>query len=128
MRAAIAAALILVTVPVVSQRPEPFIPIGVWYGGGTARAPRLSRDPAAERDRWRRDLETIRSLGFNSVKNWVDWASAEPERGRYRLDALDQLLTLADNAGLKVILQLYTDSAPEWVGRRSPDASFVSDQ
>jgi beta-galactosidase len=128
MRAAIAAALILVTVPVVSQRPEPFIPIGVWYGGGTARAPMLSRDPAAERDRWRRDLETIRSLGFNSVKNWVDWASAEPERGRYRLDALDQLLTLADNAGLKVILQLYTDSAPEWVGRRYPDASFVSDQ
>src|SRR6476469_8234599 len=95
------------------QPSSPFVPIGVWYGGGTSRAPMVSRNPAPERDAWRRDLAAIRSLGFNSVKTWVDWASAEPERGRYRLDALEQLLTLADAAGLRVIVQIYTDAAPE---------------
>ena len=131
MRTFLAFALALVfLVPASSpqRRSEPFVPIGVWYGGGKARAPMLVREPARERDAWRGDLQAIRSLGFNSVKTWVDWATSEPERGKYRFDALDQLLSLADEAGLKVIIQLYTDSAPEWLGERYQDASFVTDQ
>jgi beta-galactosidase len=106
----------------------PFIPVGVWYGGGTVRAPMMARDAAAHREEWRRDLETIKRLGFNSIKCWVDWASSEPARGQYRFDALEQLLSLADNIGLRVIVQFYTDSAPEWIGGSYPDASFVTDQ
>src|SRR5919202_5139456 len=116
MRTLSALAIALLFVPAATLQPlrtEPFIPIGVWYGGGTARAPMLVRDPAPERDTWRRDLQTIRSLGFNSVKTWVDWATAEPERGTYHFEALEQLLSLADDVGLRVIVQLYTDSAPE---------------
>ena len=114
--------------PSSQQRYEPFVPIGVWYGGGTVRAPMMSRNPAAERETWRADLRAIRETGFNSIKAWVDWASVEPQRGQYRFDALDQMLTLAEEAGLKVILQLYADAAPEWLGARYPDASFVTDQ
>jgi beta-galactosidase GanA len=131
MRRALAlllAAVALSAAPPRQVRSAPFIPVGVWYGGGTVRAPMVSRNPATERAAWRRDLETIRSLGFNSVKTWVDWGSAEPERGQYRFDALEQLLTLADETGLKVIVQIYADAAPEWLGRRYPDASFVTDQ
>jgi beta-galactosidase len=129
MRLALAVvALICLASAAPPQTSEPFVPIGVWYGGGTVRAPMVVRDPAPERAAWQRDLATIRSLGFNSVKTWVDWASAEPARGQYRLDALDQLLSLAGEAGLKVIVQIYTDAAPDWLGRRYPDSSFVSDQ
>src|SRR5215212_4777893 len=125
----VAASLVsLSAAPARQTRSEPFVPVGVWYGGGTARAPMVSADPATERGAWARDLTTIKSLGFNSVKTWVDWASAEPERGRYRFDALDQLMSLAERAGLKVIVQGYTDAAPEWLGKRYPDSSFVSDQ
>ena len=106
----------------------PFVPVGVWYGGGTVRAPMVARDPARERDAWLKDLQTIRSLGFNSVRTWVDWASTESARGSFRFDALDQLLTLADQVGLRVIVQLYADAAPEWVGREFADASFVTEQ
>ena len=106
----------------------PFIPIGVWYGGGTVRAPMMPRDAAQHRDEWRRDLRTIKGLGFNSIKTWVDWASTEPAEGQFQFEAIDQLLTLADEEGLRVIVQFYTDSAPEWVGRQWPDASFVTDQ
>jgi beta-galactosidase len=107
---------------------EPFFPVGVWYGGGTARAPMIEREPARQREAWRQDLQTIRALGFNHVKTWVDWATAEPRRGEFRLEALEQLLTLADQVGLRVIIQVYADSAPEWVGVAYPDARFVSDK
>ena len=88
----------------------------------------LVREPAKERDAWLRDLKTIRSLGFNHVKTWVDWATVEPKRGEFHLEALQQLLELADNVGLRVIVQIYSDSAPEWVGQAFPDAAFVSDK
>jgi beta-galactosidase len=110
-----------------SRASAPFVPIAVWYGGGTVRAPMVAREPARERDAWLRDLQTIRSLGFNSVRTWVDWASTESERGTFRFDALDQLLSLADQVGLRVIVQLYADAAPEWVGREFTDASFVTE-
>jgi beta-galactosidase len=123
------AVLLLVPLAGAPQRAaESFVPIGVWYAGGTSRAPMVSRNPAAERDAWRRDLAAIKKLGFNSVKTWVDWGSAEPERGQYRLEALEQLLSLSDEADLRVIVQIYTDASPEWLGARYPDSSFISDQ
>lgn len=135
----LAAALLLLTIGLAPehaalQHPAPqhpvpdLVPVGVWYGGGTARAPMLVRDPRPERDAWKKDLETIKSLGFNHVKTWVDWATAEPQQGRFRFDVLDQLLELAGEVGLRVIVQLYTETTPEWVGRQYPDASFVTDQ
>ena len=128
LAAALAAAVLAGSGQAPERSPEPFVPVGVWYGGGTSRAPMVSRNPAAERDAWLRDLQAIRALGFNSIKTWVDWASAEPVRGQYRFDALEQLLSLADRVGVRVIVQIYTDAAPEWLGRRYPDSSFVTDQ
>jgi beta-galactosidase len=110
-----------------SARPsEPVFPMAVWYGGGKARAPMLEPDPRAKKEEWRRDLKQIRALGFNTVRCWLDWASGEPSRGGYRFDTLDVLLELAEAEGLKVVVQVYMDSAPEWVGRENADALFVS--
>jgi beta-galactosidase len=111
--------------PTATARDDTF-PMAVWYGGGTARAPMLERDPRAKKDTWRRDLQQIRALGFNAIRCWVDWASGEPEPGRYTFDTLDVLLALAEEVGLKVIVQVYMDSAPDWIGRAHPDAFFVS--
>jgi len=86
----IAALVLAVLMPAPQRAVEPFVPVGVWYGGGTSRA--------------------------------------EPVRGAYRLDALEQLLSLADGVGIRVIIQIYTDAAPEWLGKRYPDSSFVTDQ
>jgi len=109
-----------------ASRPEPIFPMAVWYGGGKARAPMLEADPRAKKEEWRRDLKQIRALGFNTVRCWLDWASGEPARGVYRFDTLDVILELAEEEGLRVIVQVYMDSAPAWVGRENPDALFVS--
>jgi len=124
MRIVISLLVSIFAAPVVPA--QDFLPVAVWYGGGKARAPMLEREPARQREAWRRDLQQIKALGFNTVRMWADWASTEPERGRYRLEYVDQMLDLAEEAGLKVIIQIYTDSAPEWLAARYPDAAFVT--
>lgn len=105
---------------------QDILPMAVWYGGGKVRAPMLDTDPQAHHDAWRSDLRQIKSLGFNSVRTWIDWASAEPRQGEYRFDNLEQLADLAQEVGLKLIVQVYVDSAPDWVGKKFPDSHFVS--
>jgi beta-galactosidase len=105
---------------------QDFFPFAVWYSGGKSRAPMLSEVTPASRDAWRRDLEQIKQLGFNTVRTWVEWAHAEPRRGEYRLDNLRLLLELAQDAGLRVMVQMYVDAAPDWVGQAYPQARFVT--
>jgi beta-galactosidase len=102
-----------------------FFPVAVWYGGGKARAPMLEPIDASSAERWGKDLDQIKGVGFNTVKCWVDWATAAPKAGQFEFKNLDLLLRLAQERGLRVIVQIYTDSAPDWVGQRYPDARFV---
>jgi beta-galactosidase len=101
-----------------------FLPVSVWYSGGKARAPMLSTITPHSREEWLCDLEQIKSLGFNTVRTWVEWAHCEPRPGKYNFDNLRLLCELAQKVGLKVIIQMYVDSAPDWVGKKFPDARF----
>src|SRR2546425_4520648 len=105
--------------------PESFFPVAVWYGGGKARAPMLEPLDAASAERWGKDLDQIKSVGFNTVKCWVDWATAEPTPGDFKFESLDLLMRLAEARGQRVIVQAYLDSSPAWVGERYPDGNFV---
>ncbi len=109
-----------------ADRTAGFFPVSVWYAGGTARAPMLETVTPASREIWRKDLEQIKRLGFNTVRTWVEWTACEKIEGRYDFSALRLLADLAGEMGLKVIVQVYIDSAPDWVGVRHPDAKFVS--
>jgi beta-galactosidase len=107
-------------------RAERFFPMAVWYGGGTARAPMLESDPIAKKEIWRKDVRQIRALGFNTLRAWVDWASAEPDEGKFDFRTIETLADLAHEEGLRLVVQVYVDSAPDWVGQKYPDAHFVS--
>jgi hypothetical protein len=103
-----------------------FFPVSVWYSGGKARAPMLSEITPQSEAEWREDLRKIKGLGFNTVRTWIEWSKNEPREGEYHFENLDLMLKLAQEEGLKVIIQVYADSAPQWVGRKYPDAEFVS--
>lgn len=103
-----------------------FFPVAVWYGGGKARAPMLEAITPDSPRLWKEDLLKIKDLGFNSVRTWVEWNVGEPREGEYHLENLDLLLRLADEAGLKVLVQVYVDSAPEWVGQKYPDGRYAA--
>jgi beta-galactosidase GanA len=102
-----------------------FYPAAVWYSGGKARAPMLERIDATSAERWGADLDQIKADGFNTVKTWIDWQSGEPRRGEFDFENLNLLMRLAQQRGLRVIVQIYLDSAPDWVGRLYPDGRFV---
>ncbi len=46
-------------------------------------------------ERWGKDLDQIKAVGFNTVKCWVDWATAEPKPGEFDFQNLDLLMRLA---------------------------------
>ena len=75
---------------------------------------------------WKKDLQTIQDCGFNTVRCWVDWATAEPQPGEYHFETLELLMDLAEAVGLKVIIQIYLDSAPDWLVEHFPDCRYVS--
>ncbi len=75
---------------------------------------------------WRRDLQQIKDLGFNTVRTWVEWGRSEPEQGVYNFDNLNLLFELAGEVGLKVFIQVYVDSAPDWVDKLYPHTRFVT--
>lgn len=103
-----------------------FFPVSVWYSGGKARAPMLETITPDSARLWKEDLSKIKQLGFNTVRTWVEWNVAEPEEGKYHLENLDLLLRLSNEVGLKVIVQVYVDSAPEWVGQKYPDGRYAA--
>jgi len=102
-----------------------FYPAAVWYSGGKVRAPMLEPIDATSAQRWGADLDQIRADGFNTVKTWIDWQTGEPSRGQYNFDNLNLLMRLAHERGLRVIVQVYLDSAPSWIGRLYPEGRFV---
>ena len=105
---------------------EEFIPFAVWYTGGRARATMVRPPESDSPVTWKKDLENISRCGFNTVRCWVDWATAEPQPGDYHFETLDLLMELAEGQGLRVIIQIYLDSAPDWLVKYFPDCRYVS--
>jgi beta-galactosidase len=127
MRNILAAVVLLAPALAYAAPPKDnFLPVSAWYAGGKARAPMLEPVTPASPALWRKDLERIKSLGFNTVRTWVEWTAGEPRPGDYHLEQLDLLLKLAEETGLEVIVQTYVDSAPDWVGLKYPDGHFVA--
>lgn len=119
-------AIAFAATPIGAPETTTFFPMAVWYGGGKARAPMLEGNARAKKEIWRKDVQQIKALGFNTVRAWIDWASGQPSEGAYDFETLDVLLELASEEDLKLVLQIYMDSAPRWVGEKYPDSLFVS--
>ena len=60
------------------------------------------RPPFPDRSRWEDDLEQMRRSGLDTVQLWACWGWIEPEPGEYSFDDYDELVALANQAGLKV--------------------------
>lgn len=102
------------------------MPIAAWYTAGPSRATMVEPLGADADAIVRRDLANLKESGLNTVRAWIDWASGEPEPGRYDFEALDRILRHAQELGLKLILQIYLDSAPDWILLQYPDSRYVS--
>ncbi|MCF7808308.1 MAG: beta-galactosidase [Candidatus Marinimicrobia bacterium] len=65
-------------------------------------------------------------LGFNTVKFWVQWRWNQPTEDQYDFSDIDELMDLAAENDLKVMLNTIIDVAPAWIYAKYPDASMVT--
>ena len=84
------------------------------------------RPPHPKREDWRGDLEHMRALGFNTVKLWAVWNTIEREPGRFDFSDLDELVSLAGEQGLQVVINLIPEGAPYWLEAGQEDAMYTT--
>jgi beta-galactosidase len=82
------------------------------------------RPPNPPREDWARDLKRMREAGFDTVKLWACWSWMEPRAGEYDFSDLDELLDLAGDAGLRVVINTILEDAPYWLEEAHPEARY----
>lgn len=86
------------------------------------------RAPTPEPSQWKSDMNAMREAGFNTIKIWAQWRWNQPAEDRYYFDDLDQLMDLAHEAGLQVVINTILDCAPAWLYKQYPDCVMIDSQ
>jgi beta-galactosidase GanA len=83
------------------------------------------RAPNPPRKDWGRDLRRMHELGFTTVKFWACWSWMHRVDDSIDFGELDELMDLAESAGLRVVVNTILENAPYWLERRRPGARYV---
>jgi beta-galactosidase len=83
------------------------------------------RPPFPDRKRWASDMAAMRDAGLRAVYLWACWGWIEPEPGRFVFDDYDELIQLAGDAGLGVIINVIAEIQPFWIHRHVPDSRMI---
>ena len=83
------------------------------------------RPPFPNERYWEDDIRRMAESGLNTIQLWVVWAWVEAEPGTYRFDDYDQLVALADQYGLEVVLSTIAAIHPYWIHREVPGSEMV---
>lgn len=85
------------------------------------------RSPTPLKKNWAKDLKKLKADGFNTVKYWLQWRWSQPTPdGEYDFSDTDELMDLAQENGLKVVLNIILDVAPTWLYDKYPDAYMIT--
>lgn len=86
------------------------------------------RPPNPPRGDWRRDLEAMRDSGMNTVKLWACWSWMNPEPGVFDFDELDELIGIARELGLTIVVNTIIENAPYWLEQAHPEARYTDQE
>ncbi len=84
------------------------------------------RPPTPAKTDWRRDFEGMRAAHFNVVKLWPMWRWNHPVPDVLCWDELAELMDLALEFELHVVLNPIFDTAPVWFFQKYPDCCMVT--
>ncbi len=93
-----------------------FVPFGAQY----------YRAPTPRPECWKKDLQNINKAGFNAIKIWAQWRWNNPKENEYYFSDLDQLMDLAYQNGLYVIINVIFDAAPAWFYIKYPESIMLT--
>jgi beta-galactosidase GanA len=83
------------------------------------------RPPNPPRADWASDLAAMRSHGMNTVKLWACWSWMHQSPATIDFDELDELMKLAHQNELDVVVNLILEDAPYWLEHQSPHCRYL---
>jgi beta-galactosidase len=84
------------------------------------------RPPFPNRQWWAEDFARIRAAGLNTVQLWVVWAWVEADPGQFNFADYDELVALAQQHELQVVLSVIAELQPYWIHRLVPSSELVN--
>jgi beta-galactosidase len=84
---------------------------------------RKSNPPPEE---WARDYRAAAALGMNSFRHWFMWSAIETAPGKYDWADYDRQMDLAAQNGIKTIIAIIDNCAPEWAFHKFPASRYLS--
>ena len=80
----------------------------------------LCREPMPPMNEMKRDMEILKSKGFNLIKLQENWLLDEPRDGEYRFDHYHELIEHAGKLDMGIYLGLTCEQAPNWLWEKHP--------
>ena len=84
------------------------------------------RPPFPAGEHWRKDMQLIRDSGLDTVQLWVLWSWVEATPGEFRFDDYDELIAIAKDVGLNVVLSTIAEMQPYWIFREVPGCEMIT--
>jgi len=72
------------------------------------------RGTTPERDQWKRDMESMKNLGFNTIRGWLVWNCVERREGEIDYEYISEFLNCAAQFDLQVGLLFHLHACPYW--------------
>ncbi|MCY4215819.1 MAG: beta-galactosidase [Flavobacteriaceae bacterium] len=86
----------------------------------------LAREPMPPMAEMKRDMEILKSKGFNLIKLQQSWGADEQIEGQYDFSKYEELIAYAKELEMYVYFGLTMEQAPAWLYEKYPDARMVS--
>ena len=83
------------------------------------------RPPFPVSSYWDHDFAAMKESGLNTVQLWVTWGWVEAKENEFRFEDYDEIVKLADEAGLQVVLSTIVAVQPYWIHRQVPDSEMI---
>ena len=80
----------------------------------------LCREPMPAMNEMKRDMDILKSKGFNLIKLQENWMLDEPVEGEYHFDKYHELIGYARKLDMGVYLGLTCEQAPNWLWEKHP--------
>ena len=84
---------------------------------------RKSNPPPEE---WTRDYRAASAVGMTAFRHWFMWSAIEIAPGKYDWSDYDRQMDLAAQNGIKTIIAIIDNCAPEWAFHKFPASRYLA--
>jgi beta-galactosidase len=82
------------------------------------------REPNPPESEWEKDFDRMADAGFTIVKIWAMWSWVHLAEDTFDFANLDRMFELAQERGLKIVVNTILENAPYWLAHERPEALY----